>query len=251
MHNEFLHFSVDDVIDCFEDIFVNDYESIFENEFLADWKVLHNETGLKLSLFCYYHNNTFSLDMFPDKYAHQFYNNSDWLRLGVHAFDYNVAKSDDWRTYYISYIRVMEELMRICGKNTLAIDFFPRLDCYKLPYMTWSKLRNYRWGPVGLLGNDKKGGNSYFLNSEQNRVLRDQGNVIVDDRFPICATTVRLDEISYISELDIKSPCICFTHEWLWKKQEKIKLMELVRSLCACNKSIGNYSLFSEDVLKI
>lgn len=33
MNNKFLHFSVDDVIDCFEDIFVNNYDSIFQNSF--------------------------------------------------------------------------------------------------------------------------------------------------------------------------------------------------------------------------
>lgn len=109
MNGSILYFSVDDVIDCFEDIFVNNYESIFCNDFLSDWKELYEETGLKLSLFCYYHNNNFSLDMFSDKYVHEFYTNSHWLRLGVHAFDYDIVKSDDWRTYYISYIRVMEE----------------------------------------------------------------------------------------------------------------------------------------------
>ena len=42
MNNKFLHFSVDDVIDCFEDIFVNNYDSIFQNQFLLDWKTLHD-----------------------------------------------------------------------------------------------------------------------------------------------------------------------------------------------------------------
>lgn len=251
MNNKFLYFSVDDVIDCFEDIFVNNYDSIFQNQFLLDWKTLHDESGLKLSLFCYYHNENFSLDMFPDKYAYEFKSNSHWLHLGAHAFDYNVAKADDWRTYYISYIRVMDELIRICGKNTLAISLFPRLDCYKLPYKTWKKLENYQYAPIGLLGNDKEK-DSYFLTPEQNRILKDRGSVKVDGRFCVYATTVRLEEISNMSEVDIKErPCICFTHEWLWGGEKRIHLMELVRDLCECNEKIGNKCLFPEEVVKL
>lgn len=55
------------------------------------------------------------------------------------------------------------------------------------------------------------------MTPEQNRILKDRGSVKVDGRFCVYATTVRLEEISNMSEVDIKErPCICFTHEWLW-----------------------------------
>lgn len=73
---------------------------------------MYEEYGVKSSLYCYYHNGTFSLVKFLGKYLMKFSENRD------------VSKSEDLRTYYNSYIHMIEEFIRICGNHTKSIDFF-------------------------------------------------------------------------------------------------------------------------------
>ena len=65
----------------------------------------------------------------------------------------------------------MDELVRIAGEE--AIDFFPRLDSYKLPIEIWNKLDElYEKCPPGLLIDGLGGENNYFLNMKQIKSIK-------------------------------------------------------------------------------
>ena len=223
--NKYIHFSVDDVIDCFEEIHKSGYYSLFENAFFLDLRTLHEEIGLKVSLYCYYHNGSFSLDQFGQGFLEEFRRNSNWLKLGVHAFDSDVAKNDDWRYYYISYIRVMDELVRIAGEE--AIDFCPRLDSYKLPIETWNKLAElYEKCPQGLLIDGLGGANNYFLNMKQIKSIKRYGKIYLDGKPMICTTMCLEKNLKVCNKL----PQFVYTHEWIWG-EKRIELMQRIKQL--------------------
>lgn len=84
--NKVVHFSFDDVFDVFKDLHknVDQYESVFDNEFLNDLKVLHKEYGAKFSLYIYEKDDSFNLADMPVRYKEELRKNSDWLKFGFH-----------------------------------------------------------------------------------------------------------------------------------------------------------------------
>lgn len=86
-----IHFSVDDVITSFENLTKNEskYKSAFDEPFLKYVKLLHDEFGVKTSLYCFYEKDGFSLADCTDKFAADFSSSSDWLKFGFHALNSN------------------------------------------------------------------------------------------------------------------------------------------------------------------
>ena len=116
---KYIHFSVDDTIELFKDITNNEYSSVFEQPTLALLKQIHDEYGVKVSLYVYYGDDVedesaFCLERVPDKYREEFDANSDWIRFGFHASDcmsHERLDSDEYTTYFK---KTYEELTRIC-----------------------------------------------------------------------------------------------------------------------------------------
>lgn len=82
-----IHFSVDDVINCFENLTRNEkkYESAFDEPFFAYIKSLHEKYNVKVSLYCFYEKEGFSLKDCTEKFADNFKTSSGWLKFGFHA----------------------------------------------------------------------------------------------------------------------------------------------------------------------
>lgn len=86
-----IHFSVDDVITSFENLTKNEknYKTAFDEPFFKYIKSLHDEFGVKISLYCFYEKDDFSLSECTDKFSEDFSLSSDWLKFGFHSIKSN------------------------------------------------------------------------------------------------------------------------------------------------------------------
>ncbi|WP_296025151.1 hypothetical protein [uncultured Treponema sp.] len=82
-----IHFSVDDVINCFENLTRNEkkYTSAFDEPFFAYIKSLHEKYDAKVSLYCFYEKEGFSLAECTERFADDFKASSSWLKFGFHS----------------------------------------------------------------------------------------------------------------------------------------------------------------------
>ena len=119
------NFFIDDNIFFFNDIQKHCYPSVFDNFYLGGLRKAHEKYGTKFTLNCFWknwHNPSFDLGQFPDKYRGEFERNSSWLKFAFHAFEefpgypYSRAYPDQLPAHYE---RLMSELARIVGKGSL------------------------------------------------------------------------------------------------------------------------------------
>ncbi len=95
----------------------------FDHFYLKGLKEIHNRTGLKVTLNCFYHNDHFDCDMtqVPDIWKQEFIDNSDWLKMSFHSLGefpdrlYIEASEEEFRR---DYDMVYEQIVRIAGVET-------------------------------------------------------------------------------------------------------------------------------------
>lgn len=118
---------VDDVIRCFENIYLHqdEYTSIFDDPYLKIFYDLHKEYGTYVHMHIYYQTDdgTFNLSMFPEKYKEEFKANGNWLKFTFHA----KADHPDSPYKYASYEQVLregkqveKEIIRFAGKEVMS-----------------------------------------------------------------------------------------------------------------------------------
>ncbi len=125
---DYIHLSLDDTQFCFEKLtrFQNKYDSIFEETFFAQLKKMHDDYGMKVSLYTY---NT-ALENVPDKYAEEFKANASWLKIGLHSSEHAYKLADETYENGLAYWNTfVGHVQRICG-TTEIIDRIPRLEFY-------------------------------------------------------------------------------------------------------------------------
>ena len=117
---------VDDVIWCFENIYnhQDEYESIFDDPFLALYRDLHNQYGCHVHMHVYYEtvDKKFNLSMFPDKYKSEFQANSNWLRFTFHSrcdFPDSPYKNASYEQVVSEGRMVERELVRFAGAEVM------------------------------------------------------------------------------------------------------------------------------------
>lgn len=188
-----IHFSVDDVIDVFEDLTDNQesYDSIFDNEMLEHFREMHELYGAKFSLYCFYERGSFSLSDVPEKYHDEFMNNSDWLRFGYHAMnsstDPAVISVEDIEN---EYLLTVSELERITGSVTDTL----RLSMFQGNRQAMIRLKQL--GVKTLLTADDNR-NSYYLNESESKYIANHDSY-EDGYFRFVSTDLRLDDLSRI-----------------------------------------------------
>lgn len=124
--------SIDDAIWFLRDIAEQNYASIFETPFLAFFRELHEECGLKLHINLYLKDNDtvlgegdspFGLADFPDCYKAEWQENADWIRLSFHAKSDLPASPYATATYdelYADATAVRNEIARFAGEELLG-----------------------------------------------------------------------------------------------------------------------------------
>lgn len=126
--------SVDDNILFLADLTVHpEYQSIFENPYLAVYKAAHDETGVCVHLNLFYETGDlsafskprpyFNLSMMTDRFREEWRANSDWLRLSFHSRQefpgppYAVPEPEKIAA---DCALVHKEIVRFAGEETLS-----------------------------------------------------------------------------------------------------------------------------------
>lgn len=115
-------FTVDDNIRAFRSLARERHESIFCHPYFAMLRRLHGAFDLKVQLNMFYCYEGFSIAEMPDRYAREFEENADWLKLSFHSKDetrwpYRSAGYDAVRE---DCLAVHREILRFAGEKSLA-----------------------------------------------------------------------------------------------------------------------------------
>ena len=216
--DSYVSLSFDDVISVFEDLNDNAdvYESIFDNDFLANLKSLNELYGACFSMYCYYENwdGSFNLSMMTDQYSEEFAENSSWLKWGFHSYNGDVTYTEENEDRVASdYDLIVGELLRVTG-DAECIERVIRLSNFAGSKNSIDMIVDCEYGISGLLGPDDER-DAYFLDSDESARLKDDGSIEIDGVY-IISTDIRIENI--LGESDVinssDSEVIVFSHEW-------------------------------------
>ncbi len=223
------HISVDDATMIFQDIYWNRYDSIFENQILGKLKELHDEYGMKVTLYVYYKLETFSLQDMPEDYYEEFEENADWLRIGFHSGT-ELEPDESIRDFMTAYANTQEEIKRFAGETTTTKIL--RLHYWKATDEMVEFLLSQ--GIKGLLCQDEKT-ISYDLTQEQiEKLYATRDGILKTDDMIYYVTDIRLETTENINtvlkEKRNDRVLVIFTHAWCFMDNSE-KLEEAVREL--------------------
>ncbi|MET7000305.1 twin-arginine translocation signal domain-containing protein [Chitinophaga defluvii] len=116
--------SIDDAIWFLKDIHLNAavYSSIFENSFMGLLRSLHETYGTKVHINLFYETDNFNLSQMTDKFKKEWKDNSDWIRLSVHAkaeFPDDPYMHADYGEMYRDCHAIRTQIARFAGKEVM------------------------------------------------------------------------------------------------------------------------------------
>ena len=212
-----IHFSVDDTIEVFENLTKRGYNSCFEEPTLAFFRKLHEEYGLKVTMYCFFESDTgFCLSQATSEFKDEFKENSHWLRFAFHAYNGKSSYDDCEVEKFIDETeKIYYNLCRIVSSEALSYDVrlgFAKgnIDCIKAFKSKYPLFKN-------LYGADDNR-IEYYLSQSENDILLDNGSYY-DDKTGI---SIRLSELrlelqtnisEYIKQLPKRDYYVFFTHE--------------------------------------
>ena len=190
--NNYMHISFDDVTICIQHLIAkqNKYTSLFEEPFFNLLKTLHETYGACFSLYI------FNLNILPNltnKFANDFKNNSDWLKLGFHSLTKD-GHLDQYTPEQAlqQYNDFISNAYRITG-GLNSIDRIPRLNYYQADTDDLIALRDTDCGIIGTLTADDDRIMNY-LTEPQRQYLRTHSKLIdINTGLTYLSTTLRLD----------------------------------------------------------
>ena len=170
---KYYRFSIDDNIRVFRDLARKPYTSIFENDYLALLKSVHERYGTKIQLNIYYAWEDFSLAQMPERYKEEWERVSDWLRLSFHAYSDDTRYTDSgYDTLYADCSLVHRQIRRFAGERSLS--YYTTLHYVACPKAGVEALRDCGIkGLVGLYGSEEKPRIPYHLTAEVSAFMRE------------------------------------------------------------------------------
>ncbi|MCI9435157.1 MAG: hypothetical protein HFI86_07810 [Bacilli bacterium] len=242
--------SIDDTIEVFKDLTENasTYDSIFDNKLLNYFKSLHDEYGFLVTMYVFYDYGGFKLSNANDKYKDEFISNSDWLKFGFHAYNdksnYGNSSAEQAKKEYET---VINELIRICGKD--SIDTNVRLHLYAGNLESVMAMKNTNFGITGLYTAEDDRQNYYFDNNLNDEISKKE--ILLNNDLLFIHTDYRLENINNFNQIFANNNLnnnylTIFTHEWQFK--EKLTYHQLKQ---VCELAINNnYSFtFIENII--
>ena len=133
----------------------------------------------KVSCYCFYQYENFTLASCTRNYRSEFEANSDWLRFGFHGYsgaeDYETLNEMESERQYDA---VMGNLSEIVGEK--ALDATTRIHKFKATKEFFMYMRRAKYPVQALLAADDNR-LSYSLSTEENRLLQKKGIYNVDN----------------------------------------------------------------------
>lgn len=125
-----LHFSFDDVAYTLHDLCSSAFASVFDQPFLHDLRIIHQETGAVFTLYCFNRCTAlpdYDIAHLPDHYYEELSAASQWLRFGFHAED-DLTRYAETSGALTAFLRSRDALTRFAGKQSM--DTFLRLGFF-------------------------------------------------------------------------------------------------------------------------
>ena len=226
--NKIINFSIDDCIEIFRDITINNYNSLFESDYFSFFKELHDKYDAKISLYSFVEYKEFNIKNTTDKFKKEFINNCNWLKIGFHGFNEN-RRYNDKENIKKDYKLFLKYIKRFAG-NLNIIDNFIRLHYFSGNLENMIKIKKF--GIKGLFTADDDRDN-YYLKKNEN-IFLNKHNIYKDIKNEIffIKTNFRIEKIENINEtlktIDINNNIIMFTHEqYLNNKNIRDKIIDI------------------------
>jgi len=188
-------FTVDDNIRVFRDLTEKYYHSVFDHPYLAVYRRLHEQYGLKVQLNLFYETDGFDLSAMTDVYREEWEKNASWLKMSFHSRLENESPYVDsgYAEVFADCERVHSEIRRFAGEETLAKTTTVHY-CQTTAEGRRALKDNGIKGLLGLFGTDEMPATSYSVPLSYGDLLR-AGNNVVWDGVCVAAIDVILNQV--------------------------------------------------------
>lgn len=172
----YVHISFDDTEKAFQNLKTGDYESLWDEPFLAALYEAHESYGACFSLYVWkdvLHGQS-------DRYATEWQAAADWLKIGLHSDgDGNFAEADYTRGK-TEWEHFTADVYAMTGSYA-SVDRIPRLHNFAGSSEALRGMCEAGHGALGFLSADDTR-ISYDLTEEENAILLDSDYLLCDDR---------------------------------------------------------------------
>ena len=185
---------------------------MFENEFLAELRKLHEEFGAVFTLNCfntYTRDGSYDISDLPDRYAAELAANSDWLKFAFHAendktqyteTDTNGRVNGTADEIKASYKKFTDAVMKATGNNADSIDTVVRLGFFAGDADRIEALKECEYGITGLLTADDSRVSYYFDEALNSYIIENGDYYDTDKDLRLIRTQTRLESVNNTSE---------------------------------------------------
>ena len=215
-----------------KEITENRYRSIFEHPYLAMYRRLHEEFGLKVQLNLFYRTEGFDLSEMSEAYYDEWRENADWLKLSFHSEleSFRPYESAGYCDVYEDCKRVNDQIKRFASPAALAST-----TTIHYCLLTDGGLKAIRdvgvVGLLGLFGTSEEPRTSYGICESDARKIRD-------------GDTIKIGEISFAS-IDIVLNS--FTTEMIIEKLSGLTNRECIRVMIHEQYFYGDYPRYQPE----
>lgn len=252
-------FTVDDNIRCLKELTKGDFDSIFEHPYLAVYKRLHDRFDLKIQLNLFYEDFEFNLSEMTDRFANEWDECSDWLKLSFHSRLENVRPyiTSGYDEVYSDCQDVQREIRRFASPISLG-----KTTTVHYCQATDDGLRALKdCGVKGLLGlyiSPEKLMTSYQNTEKETELLR-KGETVTSNGISYASIDIVLNNYStesildQLSRLNGRELIKVMIHEQFFYPDYKAYQPEFEEKITAAFEYLtenGYKSVFFEEALK-
>lgn len=193
-------FTIDDNIRFLKELTECGSASLFDHPYTALLRRLHERYGLKIQLNMFYRMPGFDLSAASDRYASEWRECADWLRLSFHSLEENVCpyEHSDYAEVARDCATVHGEILRIASPESLADTttvHYCRTTSEGLRALADCGVR----GLLGLFGDEERPRSSYGISDAVATDIRRGRTVTLDGMafasIDMIINTVRLESI--------------------------------------------------------
>lgn len=246
-----MHISFDDTSTSISTLFSGNYSSIYNVQFFADLKSLHETYGACFSLYVYAEK----LANVTDKFKTEFQDAKTWLKWNFHALDdkkYNnsINITDD-------YNLGISRLLTMVGNDKDCLDHQMRANYWTLSLNNAIRVRdNETHSSYIFCAKDpfSPSSGNYYLNDKQQEFVYNNGKFFdLDNRVIFIQTCARLDSDTYCTNsknliaanIKWQKNCEVLNHEWGFDKTRMSNFLKWAKD--EMNFKFG----FFDDIYKL
>lgn len=242
------HISIDDATMIFKDIWWKEYESIFDNKMLGILQTMHEEYGLKVTLYVFGEMEGFAMWDFPLEYKAEFQENADWLQIGFHSGE-DCDPEEDYQSqqeFELDYNRTESAIWRLAGGESVTSVL--RLHNWYATEEMVTYLQEER--VTALLCKDSEEASYCLAEEHVEKLYGSRDGVLEVDGITYYVTDVRLEKVENIIDiLETRKKdrvIVIFTHAWCFMENSE-KLEKAVQWLVEADYQFSDLKPVEEE----